>query len=79
MGRPRVYRNCKLGQAELDAVLTVSEAATVAGVTSRTIRYHIQRGNINAKDYGRAYGVPISSLIDYYSPPRTYQTPTHAA
>jgi len=67
MGRPRIYRNCKLGQAELDAVLTVKEAADLACVHPNTIRYHIKRGNLNAKQFGRGYGVPLKSLQRHIS------------
>jgi len=72
MGRPRVYRNCKIGQDELDAVLDVKAAAKLACVHPRTIHYHIQRGNINAKRYGTVYGVSLSSLRAYYFSSNTY-------
>jgi len=72
MARPRVYRNCKLGQSELDAVIKVSEAAKIACVHPRTIRYHITRGNINAKKFGSLYAVSLTSLNAYYFPEKTY-------
>lgn len=74
MARPRIYRNCKIGQDELDAVLDVRSAAELVCVRPRTIHYHIQRGNINARRYGSVWCVSRTSLLDYYSLTATYET-----
>lgn len=79
MGRPRKYINCNLGQHELDAVLSVSEAARLVYVDPSTIRYHIKRGNINAKLFGHSYGVSLSSLQNYYFPHKESTKPPQAA
>lgn len=42
--------------------VTVQDAATVLGVTDRTIRYRIETGLMNADRIGRAWLIPVKEL-----------------
>jgi excisionase family DNA binding protein len=51
-------------QLKQDRLLTVSEVASLVGLTSKTMLRYIQEGRISAVRFGpRSYRIPTSSLL----------------
>jgi len=62
----------------LHAVVTVKEAAQLFSVSHWTIRYHIDKGNIQSrKCLDGTWLIDLGSLKTYYKRLNSPKTPTH--
>lgn len=69
MGRRGPYRKkmpVPVGHEKLTEVLTIHEASALWFKHPRTLRYHIDKGNITARQSGKLWLISRDSLIAYY-------------
>lgn len=55
---------------DLYMVLSIAEAAAIWHVSTSTVRYHIDAGNLPARKCGHTIIVPAIGMIALYGPPR---------
>lgn len=69
LNRPRHYKKQNAdppGHQRLGDLLTINEAAALWFKERSTIEYHIQRGNLAARQSGSIWLISKNSLIAYY-------------
>jgi len=62
----KLYDVNRAGEQDLYAVVSVREAAQLVYRSPRTIRHHIDAGNLAARRLGHDYIISLASLRAYY-------------
>lgn len=57
----------RVGEGDLDKVVTIKEAARLYNRSPHTIRYHVYSRNVAARRIGRDYLISVASLDWYFA------------